>query len=701
MTDEAALRRRIAHPRAHWVLFALLMSFLLASLLADGIARGNIGKSSAPPVVPSAGAGLGRTPSLVDLSSGEVRASGPGRRVAVLTFDDGPDPMWTPKILDVLEENDVPATFFVVGSRVLESPEIARDAVERGFEIGAHTMSHADLGSLPAWRQDLELSLTQTAIEGATSVTTSLLRLPYSSTAAAMSERDLAAARRASDAGYLLSFSDRNSQDWQEPGVDAIVSNATPPAHEGAVILFHDSGGNRQQTVDALRLLIPRLKSKGYEFATVSEAAGLDASRVNRPAEPSRHLRGLALATGMRGARAVTWAVTLLPIPLLVLIVLRTLLLVPLARWHKRRKEKVEAGPPVTPGVSIIVPAYNEEVGIVAAVQSLAASAYPDLELIVVDDGSTDGTADAVEALGLPIVTVIRQPNAGKASALNTGISHATKEIVVTVDGDTLFEPLTLATLVQPFKDPTVGGVSGNTKVGNRRGLLGRWQHIEYVMGFNLDRRTLDVLNCIPTVPGAIGAFRQEALRTVGGMPEDTLAEDTDLTMALNRAGWRVVYEDAAIAWTEAPSSVSSLWKQRYRWSYGTFQCLWKHRGALASKAPLRRAFPYLLAFNVLVPLLSPVVDLFAICGLFVMDPVRVALYWLAFNVVQLAVAIYAFRLDDESPGPLWSLPLQQFFYRQLMYLVIIQSVMSALLGARLRWHKLHRTGDVELPVVS
>ncbi|HEY7873758.1 MAG TPA: bifunctional polysaccharide deacetylase/glycosyltransferase family 2 protein [Actinomycetota bacterium] len=699
MTDDVALRRRIARPRAHWILFGLVLSFLVMSLLADGIARGHIGTSSAPAVGGQASSGLARTPSLIDLSSKEMRASGPGRRVAVLTFDDGPDPRWTPAIMDVLDEHDVPATFFLVGSRVLEWPEIVREQVERGFEIGAHTMSHADLGSLPAWRQELELSLTQTAIEGAASVTTSLLRLPYSSTAAAMSRTDLAAARRAADAGYLLSFTDRNSQDWLEPGVDAIVASSMPPDNDGAVILFHDAGGNRRQTVEALRVLIPKLKAKAYEFATVSQAAGLDPADVNRPADPSRRLRGLALSTGMRGARAVSWFVMLLPIPLLVLILLRTLLLVPLARRHKRRKESVEAGPPIAPGISIVVPAYNEEVGIVAAIRSLAASDYPDFELIVVDDGSTDATADAVEALGLAMVTLIRQPNKGKAHALNTGIARSSKEIVVTVDGDTLFEPATLQYLVRPFKEPTVGAVSGNTKVGNRKGLLGRWQHIEYVMGFNLDRRTLDVLNCIPTVPGAIGAFRKEALASVGGMPEDTLAEDTDLTMALNRAGWRVVYEDQAIAWTEAPSSVSALWKQRYRWSYGTLQCLWKHRGVLTSKQPLRRAFPYLLAFNVLVPLISPVIDLFALYGLFVMDPVRVALYWLAFNCAQLAIAVYAFRLDGESPRPLWSLPLQQFFYRQLTYLVIIQSVVSALLGARLQWHKLHRTGDVELPV--
>jgi poly-beta-1,6 N-acetyl-D-glucosamine synthase len=690
----------MARPRAHWILLALLLTFLVMSLLAEGVVHGSIGRSAAPRAA-TTGTGLAGTPSLVDLSSGEVRASGPGRRVAVLTFDDGPDPTWTPKILDVLERHRVPATFFVVGSRVLRYPEIVREEVARGFEIGAHTLSHADLGSLPAWRQDLELNVTQTAIEGATSISTSLLRLPYSAAASAMSENDLAAARRAAGSGYLLSFTDRNSYDWLRPGVNAIVNSAMPTRGEGAVILFHDSGGNRQQTVDALDVLIPKLKAEGYRFETVSGAAGLDPASVNRPAQSSRRLRGLALMTGMKGARAVTWLVTFLPIPLLVLIVLRTLLLVPLARRHKRRKDQAEAGPPATPGVSIVVPAYNEEVGIAAAIRSLAASDYPDFEIIVVDDGSTDGTAEAVNELAVPMLRLIRQVNAGKARALNTGIEHSTKEIVVTVDGDTLFEPSTVTKLVRPFKDARVGAVSGNTKVGNRGGLLGRWQHIEYVMGFNLDRRTLDVLNCIPTVPGAIGAFRREALGSVGGMPEDTLAEDTDLTMALNRAGWRVVYEDEAIAWTEAPSNVATLWKQRYRWSYGTLQCLWKHRGVLLTRKHLRRAFPYLLTFNVLIPLLSPLIDLFALYGLLFMDARSIVAYWVVFNLVQLVIAYYAFRLDGERPGPLWALPLQQFFYRQLMYLVIIQSAVSALTGVRLRWQKLDRSGDVELPATA
>jgi cellulose synthase/poly-beta-1,6-N-acetylglucosamine synthase-like glycosyltransferase len=181
-----------------------------------------------------------------------------------------------------------------------------------------------------------------------------------------------------------------------------------------------------------------------------------------------------------------------------------------------------------------------------------------------------------------------------------------------------------------------------------------------------------------------------------------TLAEDTDLTMALCRDGWRVVYEERAVAWTEAPASLGALWRQRYRWCYGTIQAMWKHRGAWVQRGHAgkfgRRGLTYLLLFQVLLPLLAPVVDVFSIYGLVFLDPIRVVLVWLAFMVVQMAMGLYAFRLDGERAGPLWTLPLQQFVYRQLMYLVVIQSVFTALAGTRLRWQRMERYGSLQAP---
>jgi cellulose synthase/poly-beta-1,6-N-acetylglucosamine synthase-like glycosyltransferase len=274
------------------------------------------------------------------------------------------------------------------------------------------------------------------------------------------------------------------------------------------------------------------------------------------------------------------------------------------------------------------------------------------------------------------------------------------------VDGDTVFEPEALRRLVQPLGDPLVGAVSGNTKVGNRRGLLGRWQHIEYVTGFNLDRRMYEVLQCTPTVPGAIGAFRRAALEEVGGVAGDTLAEDTDLTLAIGRTGCRIVYAQDARAWTEAPSSLGDLWRQRYRWSYGTMQAVWKHKGALLSRNPRERrigrlALPYMILFQILLPIAAPLVDLFAFYGLVFGNAPLVLAFWLGFNALQLLLAAYAFRLDNEPLGPLWALPLQQFVYRQLMYVVIIESTVSALVGARAHWRHLTRTGQVDVKPVG
>ncbi|MGW7539798.1 bifunctional polysaccharide deacetylase/glycosyltransferase family 2 protein [Streptomyces sp. NPDC054770] len=700
-------RDRQVTPRTHWLLLCVLVVTLSLALLLQGYTHhmfgitsdavtGPRGRSDAVPRQVTDGG-----PVIAD-AAGSPHTARPRTRTIALTFDDGPDPTWTPRILDVLHRNHVQATFFVVGTEVVAHPELVRRIVADGHQIGIHTFTHPDLSRLAPWQRSLELRETQLAVAGAAGVTTALLRPPYSSENDALNNADWSVLKQADAAGYVTVLSTQDAEDWQRPGTDRILANATPHGKAGQILLMHDGGGDRSQTVAALNTLIPRLKAQGYRFATVGAAVGM-AGPV-QPAGLGDHLQGMALIGLLRGG---DWAVRLLGWLMYTagaISVLRAAVVLVAARRHRRQRNRHRAGswgPPVTEPVSVIVPAYNESAGIEAAVRSLLASDHP-VEIIVVDDGSTDGTADLVEALGLPRVRVIRQSNAGKPAALNTGLAAATCDLVVMVDGDTVFEPDTVRMIVQPFADPRVGAVSGNAKVVNRGGLLGRWQHIEYVVGFNLDRRLFDLAECMPTVPGAVGAFRRRALLALGGVSDVTLAEDTDLTMALCRAGWRVVYEERAVAWTEAPASLNALWRQRYRWCYGTLQAMWKHRGALAQRGAAgklgRRGLGYLLLFQVLLPLLAPVVDVFAVYGLLFLDPLRITALWLAFLLLQLLMGLYAFRLDGERPGPLWSLPLQQFVYRQLMYLVVIQSVFTAVSGSRLRWQRMERYGTLRAP---
>ncbi|HET6529975.1 MAG TPA: bifunctional polysaccharide deacetylase/glycosyltransferase family 2 protein [Actinoplanes sp.] len=655
---------------------------------------------------------------IINTTGGQVSSSRLPEKTIALTFDDGPDPVWTPKVLEVLDEYDAHGTFFVVGSEVARHPDLTKRITASGHELGLHTFTHPNMQRIAPWRRKLELAQTQVAVAQATGVHTNLVRYPYSSRPQAIDNVNWSLIKEAGARGYLVVVNDQDSEDWKKPGVGRILTNATPPGDNSAVILFHDAGGDRAQTVTALRSFIPAMKERGYRFTTITEGLNIGIAQagrtessarpappplaLNAPAADADRWRGSALLWTVRLADGLVWVVAGLFLVVGLLTIGRTGLLLLLATRHarQRRKQTFSWGPPVTDPVSVIVPAYNEKEGIEAAVRSLAGGDHPEIEVVVVDDGSTDDTAAIVERLQLPNVRVIRVPNGGKANALNTGIALAKHELIVTVDGDTIFEPDSIRMLVQPFADRKVGAVAGNVKVGNRKSLVALWQHIEYVVGFNLDRRLYEVLNCMPTVPGAIGAFRRRALREVGGISDETLAEDTDVTMALCRAGWRVVYEERAKAWTEAPATLEQLYRQRYRWSYGTMQAMWKHRKALTDSGPSGRfgrvGLPFLALFGVALPLLAPVVDIMLVYGLVFWELQETLIAWFGMLALQIFSAAVAFRFDKESLTPLWRLPLQQFAYRQLMYLVLIQSATTALTGGRLRWHKLHRAGLIK-----
>ncbi|MGW6771158.1 bifunctional polysaccharide deacetylase/glycosyltransferase family 2 protein [Streptomyces sp. NPDC055037] len=678
MSPRHALRRP---PRGHWVLLSLILTVVAVTLLFEGWTTHEVDpartKRPCAESIPR-GADTGR-PVLRFTGAGTETAAMPPRTVA-LTFDGGPDPVWTPRLLDLLAVHGAKATFFVHGKQAARHPGLVRRIRDEGHEIGSYTYTGGDLGAASRPRARMELGLTQTVLAGVIGAHTRLLRLPHTTTADTLCGAEWPAARRAAGQGYLIVASDRQDR---------------KPA-DGVVRQYSHTGLGFREARSVLR-------DPGVErFTTVS--AGLGQPGATGRAPLAERLKGMGLLhaqeLGRALPRAMAWALVVAG----VLGLLRLAMLVRFARIHARRRGARRPGGPrasgVTGPVTVLVPAHNEEAGIVATLHSLLGSTHRDLQIIVIDDGSTDGTAAAVARLTDPRVTLVRQPNTGKPGALNAGLVAARHALVVMVDADTVLEPDAIHHLVQPMADPSVGAVSGNTKVGNRRHLLGKWQHVEYVLGFNLDRRMFEVLECMPTVPGAIGAFRREALLGVGGVSDDTLAEDTDLTMALWRAGWRVVYEESAVAWTEVPDTLGQLWRQRYRWCYGTLQSMWKHRHAVRETGRAgrfgRRGLGYLALFQVALPLFAPVVDVFALYAVCFRDPVEAVAVWLGFLGVQLATAGYALWLDGERLRVLWSLPLQLFVYRQLLYLVVLHSVMTALLGTRLTWHRMHRTGTAD-----
>ena len=698
--------RKSRGPHGHWLLVSLVMLVFAIGLLVEGYTRGVLGENSAhePRTGPQAGAApavvTGGGP-VIGVTGPHVRTYSMPARTVALTFDDGPDPDWTPEVLAILRQYRVPATFFLVGVHLASYPGLVREELRAGEEVGSETYTHTNLATAGAWREGLELTLTQNALAGAAGIRARLLRMPYSSEPDALTAADWQAARQAGLDGYLIVLGDLDTRDWTRPGVARIVAAAMPRGGRGAIISLHDGGGNRAQTVAALPVIIMRLQAEGYRFTTVTSGLGLPSADV--PATARQRWAGTALVVIQQAADHTVAVLAVLLIAATVLTVIRLGLLVGSASAHRRRARRQgplspRHEPGFFPDVSVVIPAYNEAAGIAATMRSMATSRYRGrIEIIVVDDGSTDGTAAIARGQGIPGARVISQPNSGKAGALSRGIADAGSDILVLVDADTIFQSDALGRLIAPLAAGDVGAVSGNTKVGNRRGLLGGWQHLEYVMGFNLDRRLFDLLGTIPTVPGAIGAFRRAALTAVGGISDDTLAEDTDLTMALCRSPWRVVYAPGAIAWTEAPSSLRQLWRQRYRWSYGTLQAMWKHRRAVIEHGQSGRfgryCLTYLALFHILLPLIAPVVDVFSIYGLIFLNPVKVIALWLAFVLLQAIAGGYALRLDGERLRSLWLLPLQQVLYRQLMYLVTIQSVMTALLGTRQRWHAIRRAG--------
>jgi cellulose synthase/poly-beta-1,6-N-acetylglucosamine synthase-like glycosyltransferase/peptidoglycan/xylan/chitin deacetylase (PgdA/CDA1 family)/spore germination protein YaaH len=646
-----------------------------------------------------------------------TRHGGATRKVA-LTFDDGPDPRYTPQILDALQKAGVRATFFVIGVNGELNPGLIRREVNEGHEIGNHTFTHPNISLISPAQFQLELSASQRLLAAVVGRQTLLFRPPYATDSEPETVDQLRQIEMATQKGYLIVGMQIDPDDWQRPGVGEIVLRTLAGAErgEGNVILLHDSGGDRSQTVKALPLIIETLRSRGFEFVTISDLLGRTRDEVMPLVPPDTIWQiwadRLAFSVLSLAAAAIHWLFLLG----IVLGISRLMFIGVLAVYQRWSRRRAVYDPAYSPSVAVVVPAYNEGKVIIQTITSLLACELPgQFEIIVVDDGSSDNTFHAASAAfaGNPRVRVYTQPNGGKSAALNFGIAQTWAQIVVALDADTVFARDTIAKLIRHFADPKIGAVAGNAKVGNRINLLTRWQALEYITSQNLDRRAFSVLNCITVVPGAVGAWRRELIERAGGFDRSTLAEDADLTMAIRKLGYAVIYEDEAVALTEAPDTVRGFIRQRYRWMFGTMQAAWKHGDALFRPRYGALGFvalPNVVIFQVLFPLISPVMDLLLAGTLGVAainyfnHPAdyspqalwRVLFYYALFVTVDYLSAILAFTLEHNAN---WSLLIflfwQRFFYRQLMYYVAIKSMLNSLRGVLVGWGKLERKATV------
>jgi peptidoglycan-N-acetylglucosamine deacetylase len=636
-----------------------------------------------------------------------------------LTFDDGPDPRYTPAILDELARAGVRATFFVIGANAEKHPDLVRRIFAEGHDIGNHTYTHPNIAEISLTQLRLEVAATERLLETLIDRQSHLFRPPYGEDTEPETQDQVRPIEELAKSGYLTVGMGLDPEDWKRPGVQAIISSTLEQAQAGAgnVVLLHDSGGDRSQTVAAIPGMIRTLREHGFDLVTVSNLMGKDQSETMPPLTGQNAALHLAGKLGFFLLGSWSSAVSCLFMVGITLGLARLALVTILALADKTGRKTRSRAREFTGSVAVIVPAFNEEMVIRQTISSLLAADRPQrFEIIVVDDGSTDATLDVLREpfADVDVLKVFSKPNAGKSEALNYAIMRTSADVVVTMDADTIFAKDTIVRLAACFADSKVGAAAGNAKVGNRINFLTRCQALEYITSQNLDRRAFSAVNSITVVPGAVGAWRRSALLAAGGFLGDTMAEDADLTIRIRAAGHKIVYEDRAVALTEAPDTVDGFLRQRFRWMYGTFQSAFKHRRACCNPAyGFLGLFglPSIWIFQILFPLISPALDLMMaqtlLWGLVnhlyhpaaaVIEPLTEAsFYYALFLAADFAGAALAFALEPDEDKRLlaWIFP-QRFFYRQLMYVVAIKAVLASLRGGETSWGKIERKATVK-----
>jgi cellulose synthase/poly-beta-1,6-N-acetylglucosamine synthase-like glycosyltransferase/peptidoglycan/xylan/chitin deacetylase (PgdA/CDA1 family)/spore germination protein YaaH len=649
-----------------------------------------------------------------------------------LSFDDGPDPEWTPRILDILKRYGVHGTFFMIGEVAQNNVGILQRAYREGHEIGNHTFTHPDISEISNRQVDLQLNLTERLFASKLGVQPLYFRPPYSIDQEPDTNDQAAPVDHVQSLGYVIIGNKIDTNDWDEHPRKSpqeitdsvfkqIANMETHPWNKGSVILLHDGGGDRSATIVALPVLIEALHARGYQIVPVSQLVGKTRAEVMPPLTP--HQRWQARADSLTFFFIGFFNHFVVGIFFVgdILMSARLIIIGICAIIDRSRTRKNYATPDYEPRVAVLIPAYNEEKVIVRTIRSVMMSTYKNIRVIVIDDGSKDRTYDvAREAYPADIasgrLTVLTKPNAGKADALNFALQRFDEEIYVGIDADTIIAHDAIARLVPHFANPQIGAVAGNAKVGNRVNLWTRWQALEYITSQNFERRALDLFDVVVVVPGAIGAWRTAPVKAGGGYHANTVAEDADLTMNLLEQGYSVIYEDQALAFTEAPVTADGLMRQRFRWSFGILQAIFKHRGAISRHRAMGLfALPNILIFQILLPLVSPLIDLMFFAGVmhYFIDKHfhpeaasaesfhKLLSFFLVFLLIDFVASALAFALERKHPaskGDAWLLVhiwIQRFTYRQLFSVVLFRTVKRAIDGKPFNWDKLDRTAKM------
>ncbi|RXT04345.1 glycosyltransferase [Ammoniphilus sp. CFH 90114] len=626
------------------------------------------------------------------------RLGNPTEKVVALTFSDGPHPVFTKDILDILKKYEIPATFFVIGKNASMHQSLIHRMLKEGHLIGNATFSNSLIHDPE--RLKLEVHANQRLIEGITGYSTRLFHLPPSLRLEAKEQPVPEWMVAIHELGYSLVNATIDPRDTElpHPTPEDIVQRIIQNSLNGHVITLHDGGEQRENTIKALPVIIETLQSQGYRFITMNELMDSTPQQVMPVVEVEREWINERLA--FLAAPVLHQFFTIIFYASIILGIIRLITLCLLAYRQRRRREPIPN--PNSSLVSVVLAAYNEEKIIRTTLESIQRSTHHPLEIIVVNDGSTDGTRKVVLEMCEqdPRIRLIDQENKGKSHAINRAFQEAQGSICVSIDADTQMLPQAIEWLLHPFANPKVAAVSGNVKVGNRKNWLTTWQHMEYVANFNLDRRAFSLIKSVPVVPGALGAWLKDAVQKVGFFPHDTLAEDTDVTLKLLREGYDIHYEERALALTEAPEELQSFMKQRLRWVYGTLQCVWKHKDTMFRKRHGKLGcivIPYMWLFQFLFQLFVPFADLYTLFALFSGNANHVIYFYLSFLLIDLLACWFAFRLEKENPKPLWGFFFQRFLYRYLLSFIVYRSFLRALSGKEQTWNKLQRKGTVQI----